>query len=56
MKKIYCVKCNNYRKIKDTKKSYTLVLCIICHMYGSKGKKIFKEIKTIEVLNIICSI
>ena len=56
MKKIYCIKCNKYRKIKDPKISCTLVLSIIYHMCGSIDKKIFKEIKTIEVLKILCSI
>ena len=46
IKKIYCIKCNNYGKFKNPKTSYifdkTLVLSIIFHKCGSNNGKIFK--------------
>ena len=49
-RKIYCIKFNKYRKLKNSIKSYTsdktLVLFIICGKYSSKDKEIFKEEKT----------
>ena len=57
MKKIYCIKCNKYRKFKNPKISYifnkTLVLSIICDKCGSKDEELFKEEKSIEILKIL---
>ena len=45
MKKIFCVKCNKYRKFKSPKISNIfykiLVLSIICSNYDSNYKKVF---------------
>ena len=47
MKKIYCIKCNKYRKFKNPKISYifdkTLVLSIISDKCGSKDEKYFRN-------------
>ena len=54
MKKIYCIKCNKYRKFKNRKKSYIFYktdFCIICDRFDSKDKKIFEE--PIEILKIL---
>ena len=58
--KIQFTKCNKCRKFKNLRTSYgfdkTLVLSIICNKYDSIDKKIFKEKKSIEILNISASI
>ena len=45
MKKIYCVVCGKYKKIKNPKISYIvqkiLVLSIICSRCGKKDEKMF---------------
>ena len=51
MRKICCMKCNKYRKIKNA--NGTLVLSIICDKCGSKDEKIFQEEESIEILKII---
>ena len=42
MKKIYCIKCNKYRKFKNPKIPYifdkTLIIPIICDKCGSNDK------------------
>ena len=47
MKKIYFIRCNEYRKFKNPKIAYTfdktLVIPIICDKCGSNNEKIFKE-------------
>ena len=47
MKKIYYIKCNKYRKVKNTKISHvfyeTLALFVICEKRDSKDERIFKE-------------
>ena len=57
MKKIYYIKCHNYRKLKNLKISYnfdkTLVLSINCDKSINKDEKIFKEEKSIEILKIL---
>ena len=61
MKKIYCIcnlsKCDKYRKFKTLKYNKyifeeTLVLSIICGMWGSNDEKIFKEEESIEILKL----
>ena len=53
MKKIYCVKCNKYRKLKNPRISYIfdeiLSLSTICDKCGSNDQKIFKEEESIEI-------
>ena len=61
MKRIYCVTCGNYRKIKNPKisdlsKKNTLVLSIICSKCENKDEKIFKKEESIEILKILGSI
>ena len=55
MKKIYCIICGNYRKLKNPKISYildkTLVLSIICDKCSSEDKKIFKEENQLKYSN-----
>ena len=57
MKKIYCVKCNKYRKLKNPRISYifdeTLSLSTICDKCSSNDEKIFKEEESIEILRIL---
>ena len=52
MKKIYCIKWNQYRRFKSSKISYmfdkTLVLSIICDKFGSIDEKIFNEEESIK--------
>ena len=47
IKKIYCIKCNNYRKFENTKIEHiieeTLILSSICDGDDSQDEKIFKE-------------
>ena len=50
MRKICCMKCNKYRKIKNA--NGTLVLSIICDKCGSKDEKIFKEEESNKVSKI----
>ena len=49
MKKIYCVVCGKYKKIKSPKIPYifkgTLAFSIISSKYDSKDERIFKEEK-----------
>ena len=46
-KKIYCIVCDKYKKIKNPKISHifgkTLVYSIICRRCGNKDEKVFKE-------------
>ena len=57
MKKIYSIKCNNYRKFQNPKILYVfneiLALCIICGKCGSKDKEIIHEEKSIKILEIL---
>ena len=57
MKKLYCVKCNKYRKLKNPRISYIfdelLSLSTICDKCGSNDQKIFKEEESIEILKIL---
>ena len=57
MKKLYCVKCNKYRKLKNPRISYifdeTLSLSTICDKCSSNDEKIFKEQESIEILRIL---
>ena len=56
-KKLYCVKCNKYRKLKNPRISYifdeTLSLSTICDKCSSNDEKIFKEEESIEILRIL---
>ena len=49
MKKVYCVACGKYEKIKNPKISYilqkALVLSIICSKTGCKNEQIFNTKK-----------
>ena len=56
--KIYCIKCNKYRKFKNLKLTYvfnkSLVLSIICHKCGSNNDtKLQKKKEPTEMLAII---
>ena len=57
MKKLYCVKCNKYRKLKNPRISYifdeTLSLSTICDKCSSNDEKIFKEQESIEIVRIL---
>ena len=57
IKKLYCVICGKYRKIKNPKKSYifekTLVLSVISSKWKNEDEKRFKEGESIEVLKIV---
>ena len=57
MKKLCCVKCNKYRKLKNPRMSYifdeTLSLSTICDKCSSNDEKIFKEEESIEILRIL---
>ena len=57
MKKIYCVTCGQNRKLKNFKVLYifvkTLVLSIFTVTVKMTMKKLFKEVKLIEILNIL---
>ena len=57
MKKLYCVICGKYRKIKKPKISYifekTLVLSIICSKSKNEDEKKFKEEEPTEILKIL---
>ena len=57
MKKIYRIKYNKYRKLKNRKMSYiydkALVLFIICDKCGSNNERIFKEEELIEILKFL---
>ena len=57
MKKLYCVICGKYRKIKKPKISYifekTLVLSIICSKGKNEDEKKFKEEEPTEILKIL---
>ena len=57
MKKIYCIKCNKYRKLKNLEISYiyneTLVLSIICSKCSNKKDRISKEEESIEILETL---
>ena len=57
MIKIYCIKCKIHRNFKNPGISYlfykTLVIFIICGKCGSKCKRIFKDVKSIEILKIL---
>ena len=54
IKKLYCVICGRYRKLKEYKISYifekTLLPCINCSKCKNKTEKIFKEEEPIEIL------
>ena len=56
MKKLYCVICGKYRKLKNSKISYifeiTLLLSIICSRCENEDGKIFKEEESVEILKI----
>ena len=60
MKKIYCIKCNKYRKLKNPKISCifngTLVLSIICGKCSNNNDTIFKKEQSIEILKILALI
>ena len=55
--KVYCIKCNKYRKFKNPKISYifnvTLVLSFTCDKCGSNSITIFKEEESIDMLTIL---
>ena len=57
MKKIYCVTYGQNRKLKNLKVLYifvkTLVLSIFTVTVKMTMKKLFKEVKLIEILNIL---
>ena len=57
MKKVYCIKCNKYRKPKKSKISNifnrALVFSIICENCGSNDEKIFKEEESIKILKTL---
>ena len=57
MKKLYCLICGKWRKFEKPKVSYllekTLTLFIICSNCKNEDEKIFKEEKSIEILNIL---
>ena len=54
--KIYCIKCNTFRKFEIPKTFYisdeTLFLSIICIKCGKNNEIIFKE-EIIEILKVI---
>ena len=54
--KIYCIKCNKFRKFESPKTFYisdeTLFLSIICIKCGKNNEIILKE-ESIEILKII---
>ena len=57
MRKTNCIVYGKYSKFKNLKISYifrkALVFSIICSKYDSKGKNIFKEEESIEILKIL---
>ena len=57
MKKIYCIICGKYKKIKNHKISHnfkrTLALPIISSKCGNEGENIFKEEQSIEILKVL---
>ena len=56
MKKIYWIKFNKYRKVKDCKIyvfSKILVFSIICNICSSKDEKIFKKEESNDTLKIL---
>ena len=56
MKKIYWIKFNKYRKVKDCKiyvVSKILVFSIICNICSSKDEKIFKKEESNDTLKIL---
>ena len=56
IEKIYCIKCNKYRKSKNLKRPYifdkTLVLSIICGKCGSNDDNIADEEESTVILII----
>ena len=60
MGKTYCIKCNKYRKFKNSKHSFvfdkTLVLSIICNKLDSKDSKVFKEEESFKILKFLALI
>ena len=57
MEKIYCIKCDKYKKLKNPKIQYifdkTLVLSIICDRCGSNDENTFEKEESIEILKIL---
>ena len=57
MKKLYCVICGKYRKLKKPKISYLsekkIVLSIICSKCRKKDQKLFKEEESIGMLKML---
>ena len=57
IKKLYCVICGKYRKIKKPKISYisekTLFLSIICSKSKNEDEKNFKEEEPTKILKIL---
>ena len=54
MKKVYCVICGMYRKLKKKKIiKKTLVFSLICSKCKNEHEKLFKEEESIEILKII---
>ena len=57
MKKLYCVICGKYRKLKTPKISYLsekkIVLSVICSKCMKKDEKLFKEEESIEMLKML---
>ena len=57
MKKLYCIICDKWTKLKNPKISYifekTLVLSIICSKCGNEDEKIFNKEESIEILNLL---
>ena len=54
MKKVYCVICGMYRKLKKKKIiKKTLVFSLICSKCKNEHEKLFKEEQSIEILKII---
>ena len=57
MKKLYCIVCEKWTKLKNLKISFifekTLVLSIICSKCGNEDEKIFNKEESIEILNLL---
>ena len=55
--KIYCIKCNKFRKFVNSKIfscfDKTLILSITCSKCGDNNNEIFKEEEIIEILKIL---
>ena len=60
MKKLYCLICGKYKKLKNPEIWYifekTLVFSIICRKCENEDEKLFKEEEETEILKILGSI